>query len=187
MCLFVGLSFNEENDLLCIRACCIMHNFALAFCESDYMMNVRASETGEKVLHPQTGALQDPDQKLLRRVEERLDVDGSDAREFRHNLMTKAAAWRLSNLEKTLSLENLFHDLFRALEKSFFRERRDRILAIVDDALLLGNGATDDLSPERLQQAEHLSTRLLSDFGYVPETLRVMLSWFQKHNDLLEI
>src|SRR5690606_26894203 len=114
---------------------------------TEYMRHVKAYGTGEKVPDPQTGQAREPDRKLMAEVEAHIGVQGS-VDEFRRNLITKVAAFRLSNPDAPLDYEVLFRDHFQALKRSFYRERRDRIVGIVADALLLHSGAGDKMIQE---------------------------------------
>jgi predicted Ser/Thr protein kinase len=150
------------------------------------MRQVRAYGTGEKVIHPQTGQPRDPDKKLMGEVEGHLGVQGN-VDEFRRSLITKVAAFRLSNPDAPLDYEKLFRDHFQALKRSFFHERRDRIVAMVKDALVLQSGATQQWVPERKAAAEHLLQRMIRDFGYCEGCVARILGYFHRHGADVEI
>lgn len=151
----------------------------------DYLRHVKAYKTGEKVPHPQTGEAVDPDRRLMKDVEERLGIT-DNVEEYRRNLMGKAAAWRLTNPEQHLVVEELFSEHLTALERSFFRERRDRIFSLVEDALQILAGGGQEMVPERREAAANLMRRLQDEFGYAEGCQGAMLSYFHKHRELLE-
>ena len=121
----------------------------------------------------------------MRGVEERLGVkDDQDA--FRGELMSKIAAFRLSNPDSPIVYEPLFQDHFDALERSYFTERHDRIVGLVDDALLAFSGGADQLDKDRKEAAHNLVERLISEFAYTENSAGLILGYFQRHNGDLE-
>lgn len=152
---------------------------------AEYMQHVRAFGTGEKVVNPQTGEPESADDKLMREVEERLSVD-EDATEFRKNLMTKIAAFRLSNPDSPIVYDELFQDHFDALERSYFKERRDRIVALVEDALAVHSGGGEQMVKDRKEAAVNLVGRLIEEFGYTEASAGLVLGYFERHNEDLE-
>lgn len=152
---------------------------------TDYMHQVRAYGTGEKVANLATGQFRDPDRKLMAEVERHLGMTGSPD-EFRRNLITKVAAFRLSNPEAPLDYEQLFHDHFLALKRSIFHDRRDRVTLIVKDALQIALGSAQALAPERRSGAENLLRKLMADFGYCESCGPRILGYFARHIDDLD-
>ena len=151
----------------------------------DYMHHVRAYGTHEKVLNRQTGKPEDPDERLMSEVEEHLGVSG-DIHEYRQNIMTKVAAFRLGHPDKPIVLADLFRDQFDALEKSFFEERKGRILAMVEDALEVHSRGADKMVKERRAAAQNMIERLIADFGYSAESVGQVLGYFQRHFEDLD-
>jgi predicted Ser/Thr protein kinase len=152
---------------------------------ADYMQHVRAFGTREKVANRQTGKPENPDERLMAEVEERLDVLGNAA-EFRGNLMSKIAAFRLSNPDRPIVYEELFMDYFDALERSYFSERRERVMSLVEDALAVHSGAGDQMVRDRRDAAKNLVARLIRDFGYTETSAGHILGYFQRHHADLE-
>jgi predicted Ser/Thr protein kinase len=152
---------------------------------TDYMRQVRAYGTGEKVQHPQTGQPRDPDRKLMAEVEGHLGVQGN-VDEFRRNLITKVAAWRLGNPDAALDYTTLFRDHFQALRRSFFRERRERIMVMVKDALALHSGSVQQMVQDRRAAAENLVRRMIADFHYCEGCLGRVLGYFHRHGSEVE-
>lgn len=151
----------------------------------DYILHVKAYGTKEKVENPQTGKAEDPDEGLMTEVEKHLGIK-EDNQAFRGNLITKIAAFRLSNPEAPLVFDDLFRDHFEALERSFFRERQERILVMVTDALQVHAGGGGELVPDRLAAAKNLEQRLISDFSYCTSSVARVLGFFHRHHEDLE-
>ena len=150
-----------------------------------YVHHVRAHETHEKVENSQTGAFEAADLDLMGKVEDRLKVKGNNER-FRRDLMTKIAAFRLTHPEKPLVLKDLFADHYQALERSFFDERRERIMTIVQDALEVHSGGGQKLMRERQDAAKTLLDRMVREFGYNKQSVGQVLAYFRAHRDELD-
>jgi len=149
---------------------------------ADYMQQVRAFGTGEKVVDHRTGEVRPPDERIMTDVEERLSID-EEVGEFRRSLMSKIAAFRLSNPDSPIIYGDLFQDHFDSLERSYFEERRERIVALVEDALAVHSGGGERMVKERREAAVHLVSRLTEDFGYTESSAGLILGYFQRHNE----
>ncbi|HMS16671.1 MAG TPA: hypothetical protein PKA37_07505, partial [Planctomycetota bacterium] len=146
-----------------------------------YIHHVRAHETQEKVVNQSTGRSDAPDQALMANVEDRIGVQSGRAG-FRQDIMNKIGAFRLTHPDRPLVLTDLFRDHVQALEKSFFKERRDKIVVMVEDALLLDAGGGQQLLKDRRDAASKLVARLIADFGYNDESVQQVLAYFKAHH-----
>jgi predicted Ser/Thr protein kinase len=146
-----------------------------------YIHNVRAFETREKVTNIATGRLEDPDQNLMINVEDRIGVRGS-REAFRQDIMNKIGAFRLTHPDRPLVLMELFRDHTLSLERSFFKERRARIVTMVEDALSIDSGGADRMVIERRVAATSLVERLVSEFGYNQSSVQQVLAYFRAHH-----
>jgi serine protein kinase len=146
----------------------------------EYLRHVKAYGTGERVAGGPLGAARDPDRRLMAEVETHLGVTGN-ADEWRRNLMTRVAAYRLSHPDRPLDLARVFPDLFLRLDRSFYRERRAQIDTMIQDALLLRSGAGRELPRERVEAAEGLFARFVEEARYCEHCAPRMLAHFQRH------
>jgi serine protein kinase len=121
---------------------------------SKYLDNVRAYTTHEKVVSD-SGAVKDPDERLMRSVEEKTDIPESRKDDFRHELMNYIAAIHLEG--------NTFHyrqnkRLTRALELKMFDDRRDTIQ--------LTSLVSSVIDPDTEEKIAVIRDRLMRQFGY---------------------
>ena len=121
---------------------------------SKYIDNVKAFITREKVLDDH-GRLSDPDERLMRSIEEKVEIPESRKSDFRHELMNYIAAVHLEG--------GTFHfrenaRLSRALELKTFEDRRDSIQ--------LTSLVSTVIDPDTQEKIGVIRDRLIRDFGY---------------------
>ncbi|MFO1010669.1 MAG: serine protein kinase [Planctomycetota bacterium] len=121
---------------------------------SKYIDNVKACITREKVVD-EHGRLSDPDERLMRAIEEKIDIPESRKSDFRHELMNYIAAVHLEG--------GTFHfrenaRLTRALELKVFEDRRDSIQ--------LTSLVSTVIDPDTQEKIGVIRGRLIRDFGY---------------------
>lgn len=120
----------------------------------NYISNVMAFTTGEKIVDPVTGHEYDPDEKLMRSIEEQINVSVSGKAEFRKELMTRIA--RVSMQGKTFT----YHDhprLEEAITNKLFGDMKDMI------KLTTTSGVRNDKQQKRINDVERT---LIEDSGY---------------------
>ena len=121
---------------------------------ANYLDNVRAYTTREQV-QGADGAPRDPDERLMRSVEERTDIPESRKDDFRHELMNFIAAVHLEGGQFDYR-EN--RRLRRALELKLFEDQRDSI-----QLTTLISQVVDPLAEEKIAT---IRDRLCERFGY---------------------
>ncbi|GIW71066.1 MAG: serine protein kinase [Planctomycetota bacterium] len=131
----------------------------------DYFVHVRAFVRGEKVPHRQTGALERPDEELMRRVEETIGIRDEPS-EFRRNLVTRIAAHSIENPGKRIEMRELFADLFKQLKAGFYRARDKQIDRTLHDFLRYQTEEWSLLDPPRQRRVEHMVERMTGSMGY---------------------
>ncbi|MCB9833308.1 MAG: serine protein kinase PrkA [Planctomycetes bacterium] len=130
-----------------------------------YFLNVKAFKTKEKVLEESSGRYLDPDRGLMERIETLLGREG-DAEEFRSNLMTKAAAFKLENPDRAIDYDLVFSDLLDRLRRSVFRERLARVQDLVEDVAKLQGLVPGKLEDEARAAATTFVGRMTGELGY---------------------
>jgi serine protein kinase len=121
-----------------------------------YIDNIKAWVTREKIVDA-TGRETDPDERLMRSIEEKLDPPMTDARkaDFRHELMNYIAAVHIEG--QTFDYrEN--KRLARALELKMFEDQRDTIQ--------LTSLVSTVVDPDTQEKIAVIRDRLMREFGY---------------------
>ena len=121
---------------------------------SKYVDNVRAYTTREPVIDP-GGGVSDPDERLMRAVEEKIDIPESRKDDFRLELMNFIA--EVQREGRTFDYR-LNKRLARALEMKMFEDRRDSIQ--------LTSLVSTVVDPDTQEKIAVIRDRLMRQFGY---------------------
>jgi serine protein kinase len=121
---------------------------------SKYLDNVRAYTTREQVV-AHGGELRDPDERLMRSIEEKIDIPEGRKDDFRHELMNYVAVMHLEG--KTFDYRQNKR-LTRALELKMFEDRRDSIQ--------LTSLVSSVVDPDTQEKIAVIRDRLVRQFGY---------------------
>jgi serine protein kinase len=119
-----------------------------------YLDNVKAYVTREKVVDGD-GRLTDPDERVMRAIEEKIDIPESRKGDFRHELMNYVAACQAEG--RTFDYRENAR-LVRALELKAFEDRRDTIQ--------LTSVVSTVVDPDALEKIGLIRGRLMREFGY---------------------
>ncbi len=128
---------------------------ALARLCGNYIDNVKAFTQKERVRNSFTGQMDDPDERLMRSIEEKIEIPESRKEDFRREIMNYIGA---------LSIEGRKFDyktnerLCKALELKLFEDQKDSI-----KLTSLVSSVTDKDTQEKI---DIVKTRLIKDFGY---------------------
>ncbi len=121
----------------------------------NYLDHVKAYVLGEKVKNPYTGTPEPPNERLMRSIEERIEIPESRKDDFRREIMNYIGALALEGRPFTYK-DN--ERLRRALELKLFEDQKDtiRLSALV-------SGVVD---PETQARIDLVKGRLIRDYGY---------------------
>lgn len=119
-----------------------------------YIDNVKAWVTREKVVDV-AGRASDPDERLMRAIEEKIEIPESRKGDFRHELMNYIAA---VHLEGGIFEFRENTRLTRALELKLFEDRRDTIQ--------LTSLVSSVVDPDAREKIAVIRSRLMREFGY---------------------
>ncbi|NRA94891.1 MAG: serine protein kinase [Planctomycetes bacterium] len=133
---------------------------------ANYLDNVKAYTQREKVRNPFTGEQEPPDERLMRSIEEKIDITESKKDDFRREIMNYIGALAVEN--KTF--EYLTNErLHRALDLKLFEDQKDSIKL----TSLLSN-VVDKGTQEKI---EVVKKRLIDNFGYTDESATDVLNY----------
>ena len=145
---------------------------------SKYLDDVRAYTTREKVVDD-LGNLRDPDERMMRTIEEKADIPESRKDDFRHELMNYIAAIHLEG--KTFDYRQNKR-LTRALELKMFDDRRDSIQ--------LTSLVSTVVDPDTEAKIAVIRDRLMRQFGYdevsAGEVLHEVANLFSRGSETTE-
>jgi len=144
----------EETVKREVQAAIVADRAAVERLCGKYLDNVKAYITREKVLDP-SGKESDPDERLMRSIEEKIDIPESRKSDFRHELLNYIAAVQAEGATFDFR-ENA--RLRRALELKVFEDRRDTIQ--------LTSSVSTVVDPDTQEKIGVIRDRLMREFGY---------------------
>ncbi len=119
-----------------------------------YVDNVKAYTTRERVID-EKGREHEPDERLMRAIEEKAEIPEARKEDFRHEVMNYIAALHIEG--KSFDYRQN-QRLMRALELKLFEDQRD--------AIQLTSLVSSVVDPQTRQRIESIRDRLASRFGY---------------------
>ncbi len=121
----------------------------------NYIDNVKAYTQREKVKNPFSGQDEDPDERLMRSIEEKIEIPESRKDDFRREIMNYIGAISLEGKKFDYKTNDRLH---KALELKLFEDQKDSI-----KLTSLMNTVTDSNTQEKINMVK---SRLIKDFGY---------------------
>jgi serine protein kinase len=122
---------------------------------ANYIENVRAYTQHERVRNRYTGRDDDPDERLMRSIEDKIDIPESRKDDFRQEIMNYIGALALDGKKFEY---NTNARLLKALELKLFEDQRDTIK--------LKNLVSSVVDDETQQKIDVVKQRLIKYFGY---------------------
>ncbi len=122
---------------------------------SNYIENLRAYTQHEKVRNKYTGKDEEPDERLMRSIEEKIDISDSRKDDFRQEVMNYIGALSLDGKKFEYHTNERLH---KALELKLFEDQRDTIK--------LKNVVSGVVDDETQAKIDVVKQRLIKYFGY---------------------
>lgn len=122
---------------------------------ANYIDNVKAYTQKEKVRNRYTGQSEQPDERLMRSIEEKIEIPESRKDDFRREIMNYIGALAVEGKSFDYKTNERLH---RALELKLFEDQKDSIKL----SSLVSN-VVDKTMQEKI---DVVKTRLIKDFGY---------------------
>lgn len=128
---------------------------ALARLCGNYIDNVKAYTQKEKVRNQFTGQDEEPDERLMRSIEEKIEIPESRKDDFRREIMNYIGALSLESKKFDYKTNERLH---KALERKLFEDQKDSI-----KLTSLVSSVADKETQEKI---DIVKTRLIKEFGY---------------------
>ncbi|MBX2996182.1 MAG: serine protein kinase [Bdellovibrionaceae bacterium] len=122
---------------------------------ANYIDNLKAYTQRERVRNPFTGMDEEPDERLMRSIEEKIEIPESRKDDFRREIMNYIGAQSLEGKKFNYKMNDRLH---KALELKLFEDQKDTI-----KLTSLVSSVTDKDTQEKI---DIVKTRLIKDFGY---------------------
>ncbi len=121
----------------------------------NYIDNVKAYTQRERIRNPFTGAEEEPDERLMRSIEEKIDIAESRKDDFRREIMNYIGALALDGREFDFRTNERLH---KALELKLFEDQKDTI-----KLTSLVSKVVDKQAQEKI---DIVKNRLIKNYGY---------------------
>lgn len=121
----------------------------------NYIDNVKAYTQKEKIRNPYTGAEEEPDERLMRSIEDKIDIPESRKDDFRREIMNYIGALALEGKEFDFRTNERLH---KALELKLFEDQKDTIK--------LTSLVSKVVDKEAQEKIDVVKNRLIKNYGY---------------------
>jgi serine protein kinase len=128
---------------------------AIARLCSNYIDNVKAYTQKERVKNKYTGQDEEPDERLMRSIEDKIDIPENRKDDFRREIMNYIGALALDGRKFTYATNER---LYKALELKLFEDRKDSIK--------LTSLVSNVIDKETQEKIDVVKGRLIKTYGY---------------------
>ncbi len=132
----------------------------------NYIDNVKAYTQKEKIKNKYTGLYEEPDERLMRSIEEKIDIPDSRKDDFRREIMNYIGALAIDG--KTFNWRTN-ERLQKALELKLFEDQKDSIK--------LKTLVSSVVDRETQEKIDVVKSRLIKNFGYDEESATDVLNF----------
>jgi serine protein kinase len=133
---------------------------------ANYIDNIKAYTQREKVKNKFTGQYEEPDERLMRSIEEKIDIPDSRKDDFRREIMNYIGALSIDG--KTFNYKTN-ERLYKALELKLFEDQKDtiKLTSLVSNVVDADTQAKIDV----------VKSRLIQNYGYDDESATDVLNY----------
>lgn len=133
---------------------------------SNYIDNVKAYTQREKVRNPYTNQAEEPDERLMRSIEEKIDIPENRKDDFRREIMNYIGALAVDN--KAFDYKTNAR-LQKALELKLFEDKKDSIK--------LTSLIADVVDRDTQEKIDVVKNRLIKNYGYNEDSATDVLNY----------
>jgi len=133
---------------------------------ANYIDNIKAYTQREKVKNKYTGQYEEPDERLMRSIEDKIDIPENRKDDFRREIMNYIGALSIDGKKFQY---NTNERLFKALQLKLFEDQKDTIK--------LTSLVSNVVDQETQQKIDVVKGRLIRDYGYDEESATDVLNY----------
>ena len=149
-----------------VQRCISADEDAIANLCANYIDNVKAYTQREKVRNKYTGQYEEPDERLMRSIEDKIDIPETRKDDFRREIMNYIGALALDGRQFDYRTNDR---LRRALEKKLFEDQKDSIK--------LTSLVSNVVDRETQEKIDVVKQRMIRNFGYNEESATDVLNY----------
>lgn len=133
---------------------------------ANYIDNVKAYTQREKVRNKYTGQYEEPDERLMRSIEEKIDIPDSRKDDFRREIMNYIGALAIEGKQFSYQTNERLN---KALELKLFEDQKDSIK--------LASVVSNVVDKDTQEKIDIVKQRLIRDYGYNDESATDVLNF----------
>jgi predicted Ser/Thr protein kinase len=141
-----------------------------------YLKHISAWTKGEKLPHPHTGKMVDPDSSAMKDVERVLLAEDEDADDFRRSIISQIGAYRLEHPDDDVDYELLFGSYMRRLKEDFYDQRKKVVEKLEENFLKVLDGDDKGIEAKDLEQVQTLRENM-AKAGYNDASARSAIAY----------
>ncbi len=122
---------------------------------ANYIDNIKAYTQKERVKNKYTGQDEEPDERLMRSIEEKIDISENRKDDFRREIMNYIGALAIEGKQFNYRVNER---LYKAMELKLFEDRKDSIK--------LTSLVSNVVDKETQEKIDVVKTRLIKNYGY---------------------
>ncbi len=139
---------------------------AIAKLCANYIDNIKAYTQKEKVRNKYTGQYEEPDERLMRSIEEKIDIPESRKDDFRREIMNYIGALAIEGKQFQYQTNERLH---KALELKLFEDQKDSIK--------LASMVSNVVDKETQEKIDIVKQRMIRNYGYNEESATDVLNF----------
>ncbi|KAB8142636.1 serine protein kinase [Chloroflexia bacterium SDU3-3] len=132
----------------------------------NYIDNIKAYTQRERVRNKFTGQMEEPDERLMRSIEEKIDIPESRKDDFRREIMNYIGALAIEGKTFDYKTNERLH---KALELKLFEDQKDSIK--------LTSLVSRVIDKDTQEKIDVVKSRLIRDFGYNDQSATDVLNY----------
>jgi serine protein kinase len=133
---------------------------------ANYIDNIKAYTQHEKVVNKFTGQAEEPDERLMRSVEKKIDIPENRKDDFRREIMNYIGALAIEGKTFDYKTNERLH---KALELKLFDDQKDSIK--------LTSLVSQVIDQDTQEKIEVVKARLIKNFGYNEQSAADVLNY----------
>ncbi len=149
-----------------VRSCISADEDAIAKLCGNYIDNIKAYTQGEKVRNKYTGQYEEADERLMRSIEEKIEIPESRKDDFRREIMNYIGALAIEGEQFDYATNDR---LRKALEKKLFEDQKDSIK--------LTSLVSNVVDKETQAKIDIVKERMIRKYGYNEESATDVLNY----------
>ncbi|TVQ98690.1 MAG: serine protein kinase [Deltaproteobacteria bacterium] len=149
-----------------VQRCISADEDAISRLCANYIDNVKAYTQREKVRNKYTGQYEEPDERLMRSIEEKIDIPESRKDDFRREIMNYIGALAIEGKQFDYRTNDR---LKKALEMKLFEDQKDTIK--------LSSLISNVVDKETQEKIDVVKQRMIRNFGYNEESATDVLNF----------